>query len=245
LNAPIEIKEEAQMDTLYQVITSAQKENEISISAKKKKGLTRRFAQRPRMIHLVRQIEKSWEKYAFTHSQESQKKLIELLENTIKSMARWWGIRWNNCKLSAADFESIFFFEAWKLCDDYNHYTEFYFYETLLLILNRRAIDLVRKNTKTKQGAFELAVRPLKEEAEDYIPDKSVDVENQVTDRIIVAQILNDSTLTDKERELLKAKYLNPDASMAELASHVGLKHHEEVRRLFKRIRLKTAHYLN
>ncbi|MBT2697238.1 hypothetical protein J7E79_07415 [Bacillus sp. ISL-40] len=210
-------------------------------------GLTRRYKQRPSMIDHVLQVEKLWERYALaldpTEKEQRLEKLLKRLSLVLKGKAKAAGAQLNNSRLSAADFESIFFEEAWKLCDSYNHYGEFYFYETFLLVLKRRSIDLIRQRTKTKQGTFELKVRQLKEEAADYLPDKQTDVEGRALDSIVVTQILNDAALTEQERQLLRAKYESPDASKAELAQAVGLKHHYEVTRIFGSINKKLASY--
>ncbi|MFD2213754.1 hypothetical protein ACFSKK_08700 [Metabacillus endolithicus] len=192
----------------------------------------------------VLQVEKLWEQYALTRSEVAQDKLLRHLAGILRKKAESWGHRWNNCKLCAADFESIFLEEAWKLCEKYNHYDDFYFYETLLLVCNRRAIDLIRTNTKTKQGAFNIQVLRLKEEAADFLADTSVNVEEDVIFNSIVTQIFKDTSLTEQERLLLLARYEYPDASLKELSNLVGLEHHEQVRRSFNRIRKKMAHYI-
>lgn len=199
------------------------------------------------MIDYVLQIEKLWERYALElNDHEKEKALHNLLKQlsfVLKGKARAAGAQWNNSRLSAADFESIFFEAAWKLCDEYNHYSDFYFYETFLLALKRRSIDLTRHRTQTKQGAFELEARPLKEEAADYLPDKKTDVEGDTINKFLVAQILNDAELTEQERTLLRAKYENPNAANSELARAAGIKHPYEVTRIFNKVRVKLAAY--
>jgi hypothetical protein len=215
----------------------------------KEKGLAARYKKRPSMIDYVLQIEKLWERYALAlnayEKEKAQHNLLKQLSFVLKGKAKAAGAQWNNSRLSAADFESIFFEEAWKLCDTYNHYSDFYFYETFLLRLKRRGIDLVRQRTKTKQGAFELKVRRLKEEAANYLPDKQIDVEGDTLNRLVVTQILNDKTLTEQERRLLRAKYENPNATNTELAREAGLKHHYDVTRIFEKVRAKLAAYNN
>jgi hypothetical protein len=58
-----------------------------------------------------------------------------------------------------------------------------------------------------------------------------------------VKQILNDVALTEQERSLLQAKYVNPDLSKAEVAKAAGFNHHQEVTRIFDKVRTKLAVY--
>lgn len=229
------------MAKLYEIVTV---EEHKPFTQRKREGLERRNSNRLSMVnYYVLQVEKLWENYALTRSEIAQDKLLKHLTEILRNKARAWGRRWNNCKLSAADFESVFFEEAWKLSDSYIHYGDFYFYETLILALERRAIDVVRKQTRTKRGTFEVEIRRLKEETADYLADININVEGNVIDRCVVTQMLNDDTLTEQEQQLLLAKYEYPNASMIELARGVRLKHHEEVRRTFNRISKKMSHY--
>lgn len=236
-------KEGVDMTKLYEIVALQQQKAVKSKTEIKKEGLERRFKQRPSKIEYVLQIESLWEEYAIKRSEHAQEKLLKQLSYTMKQKAKAWGYHWNNSKLSAADFESVFFEEAWKLCDKYNHYGDFYFYETLLLVLKRRAIDVIRKQTKTRKGAFEVEIGMLKEEAADYLADERIDVEGSVLDSLLITQILNDDTLTIKERRLLQVKFELPNVSMTELAKKARLNHHEEVRRSLNKIGKKVAHY--
>ncbi|MCH6264617.1 hypothetical protein [Neobacillus citreus] len=237
------------MTKIYSQVDINKEETTKPREETKLKGLAARYKKRPSMIDYVLQIEKLWERYALAfdtqEKEKAQHKLLKQLSFKLKKKARAAGAHWNNSRISAADFESIFFEAAWKLCDKYNHYGDFYFYETFLLALKRRGIDLVRSRTRTKQGTFELKVRRLREEAADYLPDKQTDVEGRTLDSLLVTQILNDETLTERERRLLRAKYENPDASKAELAQAVVLKHHYEVTRILDKVRTKLAAYNN
>ncbi|MDQ0233028.1 hypothetical protein [Metabacillus malikii] len=233
------------MTKLYEIVSLQQQEVLKSKTETKKEGLEHRCRKRLSMVDYVLQIESLWGKYAYERTEHALERLIRHLSPILKMKAHSLGNRWNNSKLSAADFESVFYETTWQLCDKYNHYGEFYFYETLLLSLERRAIDLTRAHTKTKRGAFEVDIRRLKEEAAEYLADESIDVEGSVLEGLLVTQLLNDVTLTIQERQLLQAKYEYPNASMTELAKAARLKHHEEVRRSFKRIGKKMAHYIN
>ncbi|MDA2242396.1 hypothetical protein PDN14_29045 [Bacillus cereus group sp. Bc222] len=142
----------------------------------------------------------------------------------------------------------MFFYEAiWKLCDGndesigYTPYGVYYFYETLELVLERREVDLVRKYT-TKQGVFELSVLPLKIYAEELISD-GADIENQIVNERFVIEIINDSILNREELNLLSIIYENPDLSYERIAGMMGFKHHEQIRRVLKKINKKLNQY--
>lgn len=124
---------------------------------------------------------------------------------------------------------------------DYNHYQEFYFYETLCLVFKRRGIDLTRK-LRTNQGHFEVNALPLLEETSQYLPDKRVNIENDVLNRDLIERVLTDESLTVQERRLLHVIYDNPDSSYREIAILVDLKHHQQVTRSLHKIRSKLIH---
>lgn len=167
------------------------------------------------------------------------------LQLTIKAVADSYGRRWANKRLSSHDFESVFWLETYKL---FKKYTEeglnpdFVFFETLKLMLERRATDVIRKATKTKKGAIQHDIDSLGESFEQTFPD-TVDTEKEVTDRIFVDMLIADETLTDDERQLLEIIYVNPGATLRELAEQTEFNHPEKVKRAMNRIRKKIAKY--
>lgn len=210
-----------------------------SFIEQKKDGLKLR---NPNKIDYILKIEKLWEEYAFTRSKQTQLRLLKTLNFTIRQKAYSWEKKWKKKRLSHADFESVFFEEAWKLCDAYNHYGDFYFYETLLLAWKRRGTDITRK-LQTKKGGFEAELLPLLPETAEYLSN-DIDIEEDVVNRHLVTQILNNESLTGKERHLLREIYKNPDASYLELAETIGLNHHEQVRRMLRQIKKKLSYIL-
>jgi hypothetical protein len=205
-----------------------------SFIERKLEGLNARYQYRDNKIKFVLDIEKLWEKYALDRTEQTQQRLLKALEFTIKQKAEAWGYRWKNKRLSIADFESVFYEEAMKLCEKYYQYNDFYFYETFLLALERRGLDVARKVQKG-QNKFESEVFPLKDETVEFIPN-DVDIESDVLNHVLVEQILNDQVLTAQERYLLYLIYNNVDASYSEIAKKAGFNHHEQVRRMLKRI---------
>lgn len=172
--------------------------------------------------------------YSFDKSKYdlSQEALFKTLRTVIKSKSNKWARRWNNRRLGSADFESMFYDTFWKLCDTYSWYGEFYFYETLCLALERKAISLIRESTKTIQ------MLPL------FDLPSDIDIENDIVNRDLILRLFQSDLLTIKEKGLLKVLYEHPEASLRELAVLTGFNHHEQVRRIFKKINKKVCHLL-
>jgi hypothetical protein len=209
-----------------------------SKAERKLEGLRKR---KPNKVEYILQIEKLWEDYAFDRTETNLDKLVKTLKFTVKQKAEAMERRWINKRLSMADFESVFYEELWKLCDNYNHYGEFYFYETFLVAISKRGIDVTRKLT-TRKGQFETSILPLKEETVEFIPDPRVNIEKDVINCDLVKRILTDRSLTEQEIGLLQAIYSNPETSNRELANELGFNHHEQVSRTLNKIKKKISY---
>lgn len=212
----------------------------LSFVEQKLQGLKRRCPESGREAYILA-VEKKWEAYAFDRANENlMNDLLKTLDYKIKVIAKYWGKNWKGKRLSAVEFESAFYESAFKLCDEYEWSSNFYFYETLLVILERRAIDLTRK-VKTKRGQFEVNILPLTDEAAEFLPN-AVDVEQEVLNRDLVTQIINHENLTLQEKQLLQEVYDNPDASYKDWAKSIGLKHHEQAKRMLRKIKCKLSY---
>lgn len=212
----------------------------LSFPEQKLQGLKRRCPDVGREAYILA-VEKKWEAYAFDRANENlMNDLLKALDYKIKMIAKSWGKDWGGKRLSVADFESVFYEAAFKLCDSYQWHSEFYFYETLLRDLKSRAIDLTRK-IKTKQGSFEVNTNSLTEETVDTLADSSVNVEQEVLTCDLVTQILNNDALSLQEKQLLQVIYSNPDGSYSEWAEAIGLKHHEQAKRMLRKINRKLS----
>ncbi|AUO12327.1 hypothetical protein [Priestia megaterium] len=212
----------------------------LSFADQKLQGLKRRCSNRRRESYILA-VEKKWEVYAFNRSNEDlMNNLLKTLSYKIKVIAKYWEKNWKKKRLSALEFESAFYEAAFKLCDEYEWSSEFYFYETLLVVFKRRATDLTRR-VKTRRGQFESSILPLIEQSAEFLPN-DVDIELEVLNRDLVFQILNDEALTIQEKKLLQEIYNNPDASYKDWAEAIGLKHHQQVIRMLQRIKRKISH---
>lgn len=210
---------------------------QLSFTERKLAGLQKR---KPDQVDYILSIEKLWEAYAWNRTDENMQRLLNSFKFMLHRKAEAGERKWKNKRLHKDDFLSVFYETAGKLCDDYCHYQAFYFYETLCLAIDRRGIDLTRKLT-TKQGRFEVAALPLFDETADYLPDISVDIENDVVTNDLVGRILKDESLTDKERRLLQIIYDNPKTSNPAISVLSDLKSHQQVDRYLNRIQNKLS----
>jgi len=193
------------------------------------------------LVKFILEVEHLWEQYAFDRNEENLNKLLKKLKFSIKKKAEYWGNRWKWTKLCRDDFESAFFEATLKLCDEYTHYNEFYFYETLILVLKRKSIDVSRWLT-TKKGEFENSIQFLDEDAYEFLPDLNIDIESDLITKDLMIQILNEKTLNQQEKLLLQTMYENPYSSKRELASLSGLNHHQAVSRSQRSIKNKISY---
>lgn len=199
-------------------------------------------------VKYILEIEKLWESYAFAdRSEYALDRLLKRLDFVVKKKSKMCARKWMKMKITADEFESVFYEAIWKLCDGndesigYTPYGVYYFYETLDLVLERREIDLVRKYT-TKQGMFELSILPLRIYAEGIISD-GVNIESRIVNEQFCIEIISDSILNKEELDLLSIIYENPDLSYEKIAELMGFKHHEQIRRALKKINKKLNQY--
>lgn len=201
----------------------------------------------PRKADFILTVERLWEEFALALDapeirERRLHKLLKALQFTIQKKAETLERKWVNKKISAADFESEFWITAWELCEEkYSPHTPFYLYETFLLALDRKGIDVVRKYTRVKKRTLNTGSLSLLEHAKDWL-SSGEDIEGHITDRMLVEQILRDKVLTDLEREILWIKYEDPDLSLRKIGEKLGM-HVEEVRRTMVRIKKKLRDY--
>lgn len=198
---------------------------------------------KPSKIKFMYQFEKVVIEYCVTGDFT---KIFNMLKTTIQGndghggKARAWANKWRNKRLYEDDFASVFWEEAEKVCYGPKNF-DYLTYETIMVAMDRRAIDLTRKATLTKQGEFECSVARFNRE--EAFKDQAVSIEDEVLNKLVVQQILNDPALTMEERHLLAVIYETPNLSFQELACLSGLKHHEQVRRILTRIKNKLSDY--
>ncbi|MCM3224016.1 hypothetical protein M3644_30265 [Bacillus cereus] len=213
-----------------------------SFMENKKIKLKRRKSEKK--VKYILEIEKMWESYVLAdRSEYAFERLLKRLDFVIKKKSKICERKWMKMKITADEFESVFYEAIWKLCDGndenigYTSYGVYYFYETLELVLERREIDLVRKNT-TKQELFESSTVPLNKYANEFISDE-VNIEDEIIDKQFLRDMIWNPLLKKEESDLLSIIYRNPDLSYEKLGRMMGLKHHEKVRRTLKRINKK------
>lgn len=215
-------------------------ELKTSFTENKLEGLKRR--RKPSQVDFIIKVEKLYQTYAYNPTKQNEQQLLRELSFSISKKAVYWENKWKNKRLCKEDFESAFYEAAWELTTKYNYYCDFYYYETLCLVWERKAIDITRK-LKTKKGKFQTSILPLDKGSEEFISD-GTNMEEDIVNYDLVVNILNDENLTKLERQLLKTLYTNPDLSYRDIAEELGLNHHEQVRRILSKINKKLAYSL-
>lgn len=205
---------------------------------KRKVRLERKY--RPSKIRWVEKLEELYEdKWS---PDGDYLPFFKMLKTTIQMKARAYERRWKNFRLSAHDFESVFWEVTWKIIEFYHYDNPYMLVETLELAWKRRALDVIRSATRTNRGRVWHTAVPLKDRFEQFYPDP-LDMEEMVADSVVVQQIMSEAVLTTDEKKLLQAIYSNPEATNRELAELMKRPHMEYVRRTLKKIRGKLAAY--
>jgi hypothetical protein len=143
--------------------------------------------------------------------------------------------------ITAKEFEQEFLMEVWRLMNV--EQTEgkgmFTFYERVMNAIPRRALDYVREMTggdkedpRNKQIRREFDALPLHtvneteiQEGNPLTPIRSNETE-QIEAKVIVEQMLQESSLKPMERKLLYLLFENPDASNLQLSKELGVSDH-------------------
>lgn len=143
------------------------------------------------------------------------------------------------------DFESEFWFTAWQVAE-HGGWKGHFFADTLLGkngALEKRARELIRHAYREKRRHYHTALS-LNDELVKYVKDP-FDLEEEVTNKLFIEQMVNDPELSDAERRLLLAVLDDHEASLSELADRLGFKHKEQVRRVLLRLRKKLGKWLS
>lgn len=202
----------------------------------KEEGLRKR---RPHFADNIITFEKMWEEYSSNQSELAYETLHNAICDTIKASSRILGYRWNNKRISSADFESKLFELFWNLCKTYKPGPEFYLVETFGQVIRKRQVDVVRAFT-SRQRVFENEMTSFeKAETQGQSIASDVDIEKEFLSKELIQQIFTDDSLTQKERQLLQMIYDNPDSSYRKIADNLGLKSHKQVTRSLCKIKNK------
>lgn len=181
-------------------------------------------------IRFIYKLEKGWDDCADVRDFG---KVYKMLEKTIRGKAEYYGRKWSNKRLSQHDFESVFWETAWHIVEEYDGTGQYYLYETVTEAFKKRAGDIIRKATKTKQGRLESEALSIKEQTERYVYATSL--EKRITDKLVVDQLM--PLVLPGNCDLIFAIKQNPDASNQEIADLIGFAHREKVRRKKEKIK--------
>jgi len=219
---------------------------ESAFTERKLNGLKKRNTKQSR-INFILKIERLLSNYRYAcysfdtnKLEKAHERLIKELKYTVTKIAKSWSNGWENKRLHMADFESLFYDTFLKLIDSYNWYTDFYFYETLILSWKRASLKMIRKSTLTKQGRFDNDLKALENVTDKELLESSKRFEDDVLTRMIMKEVLKEPSLTTIEKELIIIRYNEPYLSYLELAKQLGFSHHEPIRRMEKRITKKV-----
>lgn len=221
-------------------MTLRQSQLQPSFVSNKLEGLKRRTKKQTK-IDFILQIEKLLTDYRYsTYSMdrivEKQNKLFTALDFTVKKKADTYYRYWKAKGIDRDSFLSSFYDTTWKLSNSYEWYGDFYFYETLLLAINRTALNVIKSHTRTNKRQVNNNLYQLDNATNTAVID---DMEGDILVRVLIGQLLDDPLFTDKEKQLFIARYNNPNASQLELARILGYSHHEPIRRLLANFKNK------
>lgn len=211
-----------------------------------RRRLYRRYS--PKKVAFIEHIESVYLK--FEAREIDQNEFLAEIKPTIDFYAEMYVRKWSKWRVSRHDFESIFWEHAVRTIQKYRRTEndDFFLLEHLERTFKSRAIDLVRKVTQTKQGRFEHGIASLDSDEKYRYIASEVDVEKEVTDRMIVEDMLSDKSLTTEEQTLLALMYEEPDASDRQLAELMSkdfpkIKYNVQISRMKDSIRRKLSQY--
>jgi hypothetical protein len=153
-------------------------------------------------------------------------KALTLVKYSLQRKANSYGRKRLNYWLDDSDFESAFWEESRKIVGNFcwtGGYGKFLLYETLLLSWDREAIDVIKKATRTYKGRVFHTALPLSDEFEKFYPDPNVNIEETVTNKLVIEQFMKEQAITPKERMLLQTMIAFPGSTLRELASMLNL----------------------
>lgn len=191
----------------------------------------------PRKVRLIEQFEE-----LFDDEGGNIAYLAPLLRRIVGYHSRAWARRAakGGLRLSEHEFESAMWEEAWQWMEYGPYNEEFYVLETLELRFESRAKDVI-KWAKRKMRALDTTAPPLPDHFAETHADSINGVE-QVVARLTVSAMLEEPSLTDREKAVLVAMLADHDASIRGIAARLGL-HHQQVSRALASARHKLEGY--
>lgn len=182
----------------------------------------------------IQNMEEAWDRYCYTGDFiELFNKISAVISDCIKHYLDGW----RSCGLSDSDFEGEFWERVWKIIAAYDGTGDFFLYETIIQAIYSRGKDIVKRAVK-RQKTFSV----WKQFYDETICDQT-DIDKDITDKLLVDQLMSEWKLTTPEREFLDALYLNPGISFENIRKLMGLNHKETARRMLNRIKEKVVHY--
>lgn len=195
---------------------------------------------RPSTVNLIKAVERAHDD---EYGDVACDKIGRMMRMPIQSKVKYWSsrARYGGIRLYPDDFEEVF----WEVLqtmvlEDYRG-GDFWLYENILKRIDSRALDLIRWAKRDRRKHEHMAVSL---EAILDMPDPRTScIEEDVANRELVFQMMVDTSLDEREHQLLWYLYDDPEVSLQKIATDLGLRHRETARRMMKSLKAKIAKY--
>ncbi len=186
-------------------------------------------------------LQKAWQKSIFRGGDLDI--VYEMIRPNITRVAERYERKYSRKRLSRHEFESALWKVAWDIVEpDKVAHNGFLLLELLELAWERRAVNVVRDALNPRQERFEHIMLSYDDTVDRKRPDKR-HFEEEIVNSMLVRQMLEEESLTEKERMFLQLLYENSDASLRELAGLMGYRHYMQAERIRERLRVKLDQY--
>ncbi|MFB7140953.1 hypothetical protein ACFCYN_14975 [Gottfriedia sp. NPDC056225] len=170
-------------------------------------------------------------------------RICKIFNSTVIASARRWShnAQSSGIRLYVDDFEEVF----WKavldmIWYDYDSRSDFWLYEHIMKKMRSNALDLIKWAKRDKRVNDYTAASIEEMQIADQ---QTSSIENNVTDTLLVQQIMNDPSLSENERVLLRFLYDKPEATLRDISKELGLGHPQKASRLLEKVQKKLTKY--
>lgn len=175
------------------------------------------------------------------------------IDHVIESRAKHFYKENKGYGIKLKEFKDAFVMEALRLVktplkEEKEHYT---FYERLQQSCEKRALDVVRKFTSDKKKqerkivkgkVYDKTIKKNRMVRGNGLTPVQTSVEGEATINALIAQMIDDDTLTDEEQSLLLIILEDPEGNNLSWGRTLGVSYHK-VERMRKKIGFKLAAY--
>jgi DNA-binding CsgD family transcriptional regulator len=194
-------------------------------------------------VDLIKAIERLYED---EYPDDACHRICKILHSTVRASARRWSrnAQSSGIRLYADDFEEVF----WKaildmIWYDYHSGSDFWLYEHIMKKMHSNALDLI-KWAKRDKRIHDYTAISIDEQLQ-IADQRTSNLENNVIDTVLIQQMMNDPSLNERERELLRYLYDYPEATLRNIADKLDLGHPQTASRLLEKVQKKLEKYRN